>query len=133
MAGLLRTYSQCVNRMVPWSAPDPPSLSGAFTSQPLKRSPLETPTIKGVEANFAVVRTHAAQVARDKPTALAHMVAYFRVVQTLNDLLLTHGMAAPTTQLTDVRRAAELVGLRLPDIQADRCRQLDHFGHRKTK
>lgn len=120
MAALLRTFSQCVDRMVSRRAADSASLSGAFPFQRLSNPPSAGPTVKAVEANFAVVTAHAADVARDSPTALAHTVAYFRAVQTLNDLLHTHGMPAPTTRLADVHRAAELVGLCLPDIQGSK-------------
>lgn len=117
MAGFLRIFSQCVERMVSGSSRGSPSLSGAFTSRPLNGPPLASPTVKAAEANFAVVIAHGADVARHRPAALAHMVAYFRAVQAVNDLLHTHGMRQPAAQLTGVHRAAELVGLRLPGVQ----------------
>lgn len=94
-----------------------PSCPPGFVSSSSQRGyPSPRAAAKTGRGNLAVVTSNAAEVAQENPAALAHLVAYFRAVQSANKLLDQYGVGAPKDQSGAVQKTAELVGLRLPAV-----------------
>lgn len=122
MTSLLRAFCTCVGR----TRFERSAVANFVSSESLPRlvegaRSRSSPAVKSVEANVALVSTHAADIAQDNPWALAHMVAYFREMQSLNDLLYQHGVGASTASSGDLTKAAGLVGLRLPSVNGSKA------------
>lgn len=114
MAGLLRSLQEYLGNTVLRRGFDCPAKGALATGAggPLFQTSTSSTTL---EDNLAVIAKNAADVAAVQPEALAHIVAYGRAVQTANALLQKYAANVPTAPLEDVKRAAGLVGFRLPD------------------
>ncbi|OEH77257.1 hypothetical protein cyc_01341 [Cyclospora cayetanensis] len=115
MAELVRCFRESLQRMVCRQICDSPTSSRVHASQPDSSLLLPSSAAKAVDQTITTIANQIAGVATENPAALAHLVAYFRVVQSVDTLYQKHEKAAPAMGVHDVQKAAKLVGLRLPD------------------
>ncbi|KAL8425668.1 hypothetical protein Efla_003988 [Eimeria flavescens] len=115
MTTLLRAFRGCLERLRYQKLTPTATLPGEASSEGLHEgNQMPISAAKVAEADMTMIDSHASNLSRENPSALAHLVAYFREVQRVNDLLHQHGVGAPSKPLKDLQKTAELVGLRLP-------------------
>lgn len=66
------------------------------------------------EENVDCVASHAFALAGQNPAAVAHLIAYFRVVESVDSLNQKYVVAGKKDGQGSIQRAAKLAGLRLP-------------------
>lgn len=119
MAGLAALFRESLHRLAYRQLHNPLPVTGSVASQPgvepKVQSSTPRPTLKALEETVDAVNSQATIVAQENPATLAHLAAYFQVVESADALYQRYKVSSRTVGQSDVQRAANLVGLRLPD------------------
>ncbi|CDJ66905.1 hypothetical protein, conserved [Eimeria necatrix] len=119
MAGLAALFRESLHRLAYRQLHNPLPVTGSVAShpgiEPKVQSSTQSPTLKALEETVDAVNSQAIIVAQENPAALAHLTAYFHVVESADALYQKYKVPSRTVGQSDVQRAANLVGLRLPD------------------
>ncbi|CDJ31885.1 uncharacterized protein EMH_0070620 [Eimeria mitis] len=121
MAALVRAFRTSLRSVVQRqsqgnSSPPCNSLPSAST----KGSELPGGVESAAEGNVERLAGHAAAVARENPVALAQLTAYLHVIDSVDSLYQKYGVSEQKDRDDSIKRAAKLVGLRLPSAPTGR-------------